>query len=372
VTVRELAGEWLHWLEHVKGASPSTVAGYRHMLAEAGQAKRGTAKPLAARVMTKFGDRPAASITTQELDVFLAELDETLSARTVNLYRQTLCNLYVFGSRAGTYGMTVNPAKDTDRRRVPPPAPLDYFEVEEVEALARAAASGQHRKPRGRARPDHSGPDRPALLTKQQKADQAREQAGREAQDRQDAEMFRVLLYSGMRIGEALALRWGNVAYLPDMSGGVLDVRHAVSAGTEKPPKSWKPRTVPLVRPAAEALARLQSRDHFVSDDDYVFVNDIGGRLEYSALRRRYHAARQAAGLRDVKLHGLRHAAGSIMAAGMPLATVRDMLGHAQMTTTNRYLHGKADARAVAALNLAFGVQPTEAPTEVDAPSSGR
>ena len=67
------------------------------------KALRDLPKPLVARVMTEFGDRAAASITTRELDDFLAELDKTLSARSVNLYRQALCNLYVYGGKRGTY-----------------------------------------------------------------------------------------------------------------------------------------------------------------------------------------------------------------------------------------------------------------------------
>ena len=38
-----------------------------------------------------------------------------------------------------------------------------------------------------------------------------------------------------------------------------------------------------------------------------------------------------------------------------PLAA-RDILGHARISTTDRYLHGKVDTRAIAAMNAAFGV----------------
>jgi len=36
--------------------------------------------------------------------------------------------------------------------------------------------------------------------------------------------------------------------------------------------------------------------------------------------------------------------------------TVRDVLGHAELRTTNRYLHSKIDAAAIVAVNAAFGV----------------
>jgi site-specific recombinase XerD len=52
----------------------------------------------------------------------------------------------------------------------------------------------------------------------------------------------------------------------------------------------------------------------------------------------------------------LRHAAGSIVAQGAGLLVARDVLGHAHVSTTNRYLQGKTDARAIAVMNAAFGV----------------
>jgi glycine betaine/choline ABC-type transport system substrate-binding protein len=44
------------------------------------------------------------------------------------------------------------------------------------------------------------------------------------------------------------------------------------------------------------------------------------------------------------------------MARTLPLVTVRDVLGHAKLQTTNRYLHSKIDTGAIAAMNAAFGV----------------
>lgn len=80
----------------------------------------------------------------------------------------------------------------------------------------------------------------------------------------------------------------------------------------------------------------------------------FGQRLDPSALRRRYKRACTAAGLRPVTLHGLRHAAGSVLARTLSLVTVRDVLGHAKLSTTNRYLHSKIDTAAIAAVNAAY------------------
>ena len=69
--------------------------------------------------------------------------------------------------------------------------------------------------------------------------------------------------------------------------------------------------------------------------------NRLGRRLDGSALRRRYKLAADAASLRPVKLHGLRHAAGSILARVADPVFVRDYLGHAKLSTADRYVSAK-------------------------------
>jgi integrase len=344
LTVRDLAFEWHALLRDVRGASPATVQDYAFLLRDPGQkTKRGNQRTTG-RVMKTFGDRLVMSVTPRDVSDWLRTLDrEGLTPRNVNKHRLVLHAVYAYGQRADNYTIPSNPVAGTDRRREAPPAKLDYYEPDEVERLAEAAAGGAHRTP-----PNYKG--RASKVS----ADEARL---RRQQDEQDADLFRVLLYSGLRIGEARALRWSDVQLTPDGRGGVLDIRRAVSANVERPPKSWRPRTVPIPRQAVEALNRLGAREHFLSPDDYVFVSRIGRRLETSAIRRRYNAARDEAGLRDVSLHGLRHAAGSILAQGAGILVARDVLGHARVTTTNRYLSGKTDARAIDVLNAAFGSQ---------------
>jgi integrase len=75
------------------------------------------------------------------------------------------------------------PVDRTDKRRQPLPAALDYYEVEEVEALARYCEQGEHRLARS--------------------VFDSSEIAAREQEDNQDAEAFRLLFYTGLRLGEA-------------------------------------------------------------------------------------------------------------------------------------------------------------------------
>jgi integrase len=343
LTVRELAAEWLDWLENVRSASPATIRDYRYLLREPGEKDKRGDGVATGRIMKAFGERLAGSVSSSDVSAWLRRLDrEGLSPRNVNKHREVLHSIFTYATRTDTYALLVNPVTVTDRRRVPQPAKLDYYEPAEVEALAVAAAEGPHRKT-----PNYQG--RASTLSDE-------ELQVRRRRDEQNGELFRVLLYTGLRIGEARALRWECVALTDDLEGGVLDIRTAVSANEEKAPKSYKPRTVPIPRPAAEALARLAQRPDFISPRDYVFCTRTGGRLDISSIRRHYKAAREAAGLREIKLHGLRHAAGSIMAQGAGLLVARDVLGHAHISTTNRYLAGKTDDRAIAVMNAAYGV----------------
>lgn len=61
--------------------------------------------------------------------------------------------------------------------------------------------------------------------------------------------------------------------------------------------------------------------------------------MDGSALRRRVERARDAAGLRPLRFHDLRHTYGSLLVAGgVDLASVKAAMGHSRITTTERYL----------------------------------
>jgi hypothetical protein len=162
---------------------------------------------------------------------------------------------------------------------------------------------------------------------------------------------------------EAPDVLWGmsrcvwQIGALPEL---LVIVHRAVSAGFEGPTKSWQARFVPLADNAASGLARLAVRGDYTARDDHVFCSRLGRRLDGSAARRRYKAARTAAGLRPLRFHALRHAAGSLVAREAGAHFVQAFLGHSRLSTTERYLHAKARLEDVAILNRAFA--PTSAP----------
>jgi len=331
-TLRELAAEWLDYLKREKGAKPSTLLDYGYMLKDPGTRHRRGRRQSAGRIMQAFGDVRLRDVTTSQVAAFLRGLDRSgISPRSVNKHRQVLAAMFAYACREDTYALPANPVKGTSKRREMPAAVLDFYEPEETEALARAAACGAHR-----GTPVYGIDDD--------------ELEWRAWEDRQDGELYRVAAYTGMRLGELLALRWEDV----DLDGRRLIVHRAVSANVEGPTKSWQARALPLADPAAAALARLADRGDYTARNDYVFCSRLGRRLDGSAVRRRYKRARDAAGLRALRFHALRHAAGSLAAREAGAHFVQAFLGHSRLSTTERYLHAKSRPQDVEVLNRAF------------------
>jgi len=146
-----------------------------------------------------------------------------------------------------------------------------------------------------------------------------------------------VALAVGLRRGEALGLRWCDV----DLRLGELRVSQTLQRVNGRlqfvPPKSERSRRrVPLPAVAVEALN--QHRDQAVSEavvrgtgiaaDDLVFTSTIGTPLEPRNVNRTFTELGEAAGLRHVRLHDLRHTCASLLLAqGVAPRVVMDTLG---------------------------------------------
>ena len=127
-------------------------------------------------------------------------------------------------------------------------------------------------------------------------------------------------VHSGMRKGEVKSLLWSDIRQLED--GRTLAM--------VRTSKDGRPRIVPCTRTMAEVLARQHKRQ--VKGDDRIFP------ITPMTLRRRWEAAREAAGLRDVTLHDLRRTHGThAAAAGVDLRTLADRIGHADLTMLQKH-----------------------------------
>ncbi len=278
-TFMDAAAEWLRYVEHDRQRKPSTVADYRGVVTHA--------------LNQEFGTLPLEQVTTERIDAYRARLVEEgrLSARTIN---KRLVILHGVLRRAmRVYGLRTNPAALVDRQPLRRSGDFQVLSPAEIEALARAADSDQ------------------------------------------DASLFRVAAFTGLRLGELRALRWADV----DFEKRLVHVRRNFTHGTEVAPKSGRVRSVPMIDQAAKALDGLSRRERFTDSDDLVFVDDIGGHLDDWRLRRRFHSALEEAGLPRLRLHDLRHTFGTLAVQVFPLSDVRAYMGHADIQTTMIYVH---------------------------------
>ncbi len=102
-------------------------------------------------------------------------------------------------------------------------------------------------------------------------------------------------------------------------------------------------------------------RTMYGSDDDLVFARPQSGRpLDRSKVSRTFKEACRAAGVRPIRFHDLRHTFGTRLAAtGQPIRAIQEFLGHADVKTTQIYMHYAPSQRELAMINEAFPTRAT-------------
>ncbi len=174
--------------------------------------------------------------------------------------------------------------------------------------------------------------------------------------------LFELLVFTGLRRGEALALRWSDI----DLELGVITVRSNLTEvrgkALEGAPKTRKgnrrldigDRTIAAMRRhrARQSQERLRLGDAWEGTPGRVFTTPSGADLRPSYVTWLFRhlidqvrvpdgAGGPEVGLRRVRLHDLRHGAASLMlASGADLAVVSKRLGHSQLgVTADLYSH---------------------------------
>ncbi len=153
-----------------------------------------------------------------------------------------------------------------------------------------------------------------------------------EHQARRDTAIFEFLYSTGCRIGEAIAVKWGEL----DLARGTVIVTG----------KGSKDRLVILGGPAISALKALRDfialkKPELSGDGSDVFLGDRYGKISARLVERRMKRYLAEAGLPgDLSPHKLRHSfATHLLDAGADLRSVQEMLGHASLSTTQVYTH---------------------------------
>jgi integrase/recombinase XerD len=247
------------------------------------------------RDLAKLGDwlgRPVATVTTEELERYLAELRAaglagTTIARGMSAVRSFFRHQQLLGTRAD------NPAADLDlpRRRRKLPRTLSPAEAERLVEAANGVA------PR----------------------------------DLRDRALVELLYGAGLRVSEAVGL---------DKASVDLERRLVRAFG-----KGGKERVVPLGRPAAESLRRYLARGRPYLDKRHrreLFLNARGGPLTRAGAFLILRNLAAKAGLEPERIHPhlLRHSfATHLLEGGADLRSVQELLGHADLATTELYTH---------------------------------
>ena len=177
-------------------------------------------------------------------------------------------------------------------------------------------------------------------------AEQLRSFLAATAQDR-EGPLWAVLAATGLRIGEALGLRWEDI----DLDDGTVAVRHKLSSVTRTLGEPKTARSRRTLRTGSTAIAALRTQKARQAAEQlaagprwrgagFVFASTVGTAPDYSAIAPRFRAAVFSAGLPVVTIHSMRHAFATLaLEAGEDLLTVSRALGHASVSTTGN-VHG--------------------------------
>jgi len=184
--------------------------------------------------------------------------------------------------------------------------------------------------------------------------------------------MVETAINTGLRWGELIALKPRHL----DLTTGKLTVEETIvevsiknsptgNRMLTKPyPKDNEPRTMGVPSDLVTQLA-AHINDHGLRSDDLLFATREGTPLSRNTFRTRvWRPAVAASGIDfDVRVHDLRHAHASwLLAGGSDLKSVMDRMGHAQITTTQKYLHTlpDADTKNLTALDRIRGSDPDD------------
>lgn len=182
--------------------------------------------------------------------------------------------------------------------------------------------------------------------------------------------LFELALRTGMRQGELLGLKWTDI----DLDKGHLYIQRTLArtkgGPTFQPVKTYRSaRRILVPRACLTSLKRQQWRqsvDQREAGDNWqdtglVFTNPTGGPVDPRVVFTNHGAICDMADVRYIRFHDLRHTCASLLLEqGVELITIKELLGHAQISTTaDIYSHVRIrlQRHAIEAMNQAL--QPT-------------
>jgi integrase len=275
--------------------------------------QRGYKVSLDTHLLPIFGHLPIASISTDMVAAFIADRRAAGAEESyIALNLRPLNGAFKLALRDGL--ITVNP--------------LD------------ALLSEERPKPKRRKRHVWTPAEIKALV------DAARELGSRVGQVYDYTPLIILAIYTGMRVGELLGLRWQDI----DLKDGVIRVRWQLCRDTRSliPPKTDAGiRDIPIPASLVAHLRRLRMASAYSLDENFVFSSKAGTPLDRGNVRKRgFYAAVELAGLNrpdEPKLttHDLRHAFASVIVHhGIAAVDLAVFMGHKDARVTEQtYIH---------------------------------
>jgi integrase/recombinase XerC len=297
------APEWRERMEtllegfavHIRAEAGLALRTRRAYLVDVFQYLRFALAPASGQRPARKRATPANPFSAETLRAFLASRIGDSSRATVARKLAALKVLFAFLAMKGS---SKNIAETVTTPRVPRQLPV-HLTVDSMQELlaavaaATAAASGRERRLWLRTR---------ALIE--------------------------VIYSCGLRASESVALDWRDI----DLEAGTLEVRHG---------KGGKQRVVPIGREAVAVLREYREAWPRPAGAQPVFLNHRGHRLNVRSVGRLLERCLRTAALQSqAGPHALRHSfATHLLEAGADLRAIQEMLGHASISTTQRYTH---------------------------------
>ncbi len=243
-------------------------------------------------IFPHLGDRPLAGIAKAEIrNLLQSKVADGYGPSMVNRILATVKSIFARAVDWETDGLKESPARGI--RQLPCPNRIDAFLTpEEAQRLQKSVSESEN----------------PLLRF-----------------------IIAFLLLTGGRKREALDARWENV----DFDRRIFTVPLS---------KSGKPRYIPLSDEAVRVLAAVRREVlHLMPEsgaaNPWIFPNPTTGK-PFVNIFVSWNNARTRAGLKHIRVHDLRHSfASALVNEGMTLYDVKEILGHANMSTTTRYAH---------------------------------
>lgn len=327
-----------HHIDRIErlGRKPSTIEDYR--------------SHLRIHFEPAFGNRDIRSIDRRELESFRDRLLRTPTEATgkplaVKSVRNVMSILHgVFQNAVREEWLPANPMKFVEKPEEPEDRDIKFLTLAELDLLLEAVPD------------DRLG-------------------------NRLERTLYGFAAYTGLRQGELMGLRWMDI----DWSAWKVRVRKNFVRGEHSTPKSKRGiRSVPLAESIAIKLEQHFQQSPWQADTDLVFCHpDTGKPYDRSKLLKRFKAAVARAGIgefetrlrwrgtgknrRQVEVevplftfHGLRHTFGTRMAAaGVPIRTIQEWMGHRDYKTTEIYADYTPGEREAELVNRAFELSDT-------------